>query len=133
VELLEFPRLSNAEETILIVEDDALVRSFVITQIQSLGYVTLVAANAEEALILVDSVAKIDLLFTDVIMPGAMNGRQLAAETLKRRPSLKILFTSAYSQDAIARQGRLDVGVLLLAKPYRKSELENMILRALSA
>jgi PAS domain S-box-containing protein len=133
VELFQLPRLSNAEETILIVEDDALVRSFVITQIQSLGYVTLVAANAEEALILVDSVAKIDLLFTDVIMPGPMNGRQLAAETLKRRPSLKILFTSAYSQDAIARQGRLDVGVLLLAKPYRKSELENMILRALSA
>jgi PAS domain S-box-containing protein len=129
-ELSQLPRVGGVEETVLIVEDDALVRSFVVTQLQSLGYLALVATNAEEALIIVDSVAKIDLLFSDVIMPGSMNGRQLADEALKRRPSLKILFTSAYSRDAT---GRLDVGVLLLAKPYRKSDLANMIRKALSA
>ena len=64
-----------------------------------------------------------DLLFTDVIMPGAMNGRQLADELAKSRPGLKVLFTSGYTENAIIHHGRLDTGVLLLAKPYRKSDL----------
>ena len=72
-----------------------------------------------------------DLLFTDVIMPGGMNGRQLAEEALKRRPSLKVLFTSGYTEDAIVHHGRLDPGVLLLAKPYRKSDLAHMIRAAI--
>jgi CheY-like chemotaxis protein len=71
-------------------------------------------------------------LFTDVIMPGAMNGRQLVDEALKRRPSLKTLFTSGYTENAILHHGRLDEGVLLLAKPYRKPELARMIRVALS-
>jgi len=73
-----------------------------------------------------------DLLFTDVIMPGGMNGRQLAEEALKRRPSLKVLFTSGYTEDAIVHHGRLDPGVLLLAKPYRKSDLAHMIRAAIN-
>jgi PAS domain S-box-containing protein len=132
VEMSELLRVGGEGAIVLIVEDDALVRSFVVTQIQSLGYVTLVATNAEEALVIIDSVVEIDLLFSDVVMPGHMNGRQLADEALRRRPSLKILFTSAYSQDAIGHQGRLDGGVLLLAKPYRKSDLATMIEKALS-
>ena len=76
---------------------------------------------------IIDAGATIDLLFTDVIMPGDMNGRQLADEALKRRPGLKMLFTSGYTENAIVHHGRLDPGVLLLAKPYRKSELARMI------
>ncbi|HVX77715.1 MAG TPA: response regulator, partial [Bradyrhizobium sp.] len=121
----------GGHEAILVVEDDALVRRYVITQIHSLGYTTLEAANAKQALELIDSGAVIDLLFTDVIMPGSMNGRLLADEALKRRPGLKVLFTSGYTENAIVHHGRLDAGVLLLAKPYRKPELAKMIRTAL--
>ena len=78
----------GGHEVVLIVEDDALVRKYVITQIESLGYTTLEAANATEALDIIDNNANIDLLFTDVIMPGPMNGRQLVdrgAEAAPRR------------------------------------------------
>src|SRR5450432_501865 len=95
VELEDTATIEGGNETILIVEDDHLVRTFVVGQIQSLGYVTLSAVNADEALAVIDCASTIDLLFTDMIMPGSMNGRQLADEALRRRPSLKILFTSA--------------------------------------
>ena len=125
--------IEGGNETVLVVEDDALVRRYVMTQIESLGYTTLEAANASDALRVIDEVAAIDLLFTDVIMPGAMNGRQLVDEALKRRPGLKTLFTSGYTENAIVHHGRLDSGVLLLAKPYRKSELARMIRLALAS
>ncbi|WFU43945.1 PAS domain S-box protein [Bradyrhizobium sp. CB82] len=125
--------VEGGDEKILIVEDDALVRQYVVTQIRSLGYDALEAANAAEALTLIDSNADIDLLFTDVIMPGAMNGRQLADEAAKRRPALRTLFTSGYTENAIVHHGRLDSGVLLLAKPYRKSELARMLRTALAS
>jgi CheY-like chemotaxis protein len=123
--------VEGGNEKILIVEDDALVRKYVVTQIKSLGYSTLSAADAAEALDIIDRQADIDLLFTDMIMPGAMNGRQLADAALKRRPSLKTLFTSGYTENAVVHHGRLDAGVLLLAKPYRKAELARMIRTAL--
>jgi PAS domain S-box-containing protein len=122
----------GGHETILVVEDDRLVRDYVLTQLRSLGYVTLEAANGAEAVALVDAGHPFDLLFTDVIMPGAMNGRQLADEIARRRPGLKVLFTSGYTENAIIHHGRLDTGVLLLAKPYRKSEMAVMIRTALS-
>jgi PAS domain S-box-containing protein len=131
VELLTSPQIEGGHEVILIVEDDALVRRYVITQIGSLGYTTLEAGNAAEALKVIGTGAAIDLLFTDVIMPGTMNGRQLVDEALKHRPSLKTLFTSGYTENAIVHHGRLDSGVLLLAKPYRKSDLARMIRTAL--
>jgi PAS domain S-box-containing protein len=121
----------GGHETILVVEDDRLVREYVLTQLHSLGYVTMAAANAAEALALVGENEKFDLLFTDVIMPGAMNGRQLADAILNVRPDLKVLFTSGYTENAIIHHGRLDQGVLLLAKPYRKSDLAKMIRKAL--
>ncbi|WKA26694.1 PAS domain S-box protein [Bradyrhizobium roseum] len=120
-------------ETILVVEDDAMVRRYVMTQVQSLGYATFEASNAFDALRIIDDVPAIDLLFTDVIMPGAMNGRKLVDEALKRRPGLKTLYTSGYTENAIVHHGRLDSGVLLLAKPYRKSELARMIRLALAS
>jgi CheY-like chemotaxis protein len=123
--------VQGGHEAILVVEDDMLVRNYVVTQIRSLGYTTLEASNAAEALALIGSGAAIDLLFTDVIMPGPMNGRLLVDEAVKRRPSLKILYTSGYTENAIVHHGRLDSGVLLLAKPYRKPELARMIRMAL--
>jgi PAS domain S-box-containing protein len=123
--------IERGDETVLIVEDDALVRKYVVTQVASLGYSTLEAANAAEALDIIGNGTSIDLLFTDVIMPGAMNGKQLVDEALKRRPTLKTLFTSGYTENAIIHHGRLDPGVLLLAKPYRKPELARMIRVAL--
>jgi PAS domain S-box-containing protein len=123
--------IERGSETVLIVEDDALVRTYVMAQVASLGYATLEAANAAEALKIIDNGADVDLLFTDVIMPGGMNGRQLVDQALKRRPSLKTLFTSGYTENAILHHGRLDEGVLLLAKPYRKPELARMIRVAL--
>jgi CheY-like chemotaxis protein len=124
--------IEGGRETILVVEDDHLVRTFVVGQIQSLGYATLAAVNAAEALVVIDSPTEIDLLFTDMIMPGSMNGRQLADKALQRRSSLKILFTSGYSNEAIIHHGQLAAGVLLLAKPYRKSDLARMIRAALA-
>jgi len=127
------PSIVGGHETILVVEDDNLVRTFVVGQIQSLGYTTLAAVNAKEAMDVIDGPEKIDLLFTDMIMPGPMNGRQLADAALRRRASLKVLFTSGYSNEAIIHHGHLDAGVLLLAKPYRKLDLAQMIRAALAA
>jgi signal transduction histidine kinase/CheY-like chemotaxis protein len=132
-ELPDTKGLEGGREAILVVEDDHLVRTFVVGQIKSLGYLTLTAVNAAEALIVIDSRREIDLLFTDMIMPGSMNGRQLADAALQRRPELKILFTSGYSNEVIIHHGHLDAGVLLLAKPYRKSDLARMIRAALAA
>ncbi len=132
-EALREPQIEGGTETILIVEDEVLVRGSVIAQLQSLGYKTVAAANGAEALAIADSGAAFDLLFTDVIMPGQMNGRQLAEEMAKRRSPLKVLFTSGYTENAIIHHGRLDAGVFLLAKPYRKLELARMIRRALDS
>jgi CheY-like chemotaxis protein len=131
VEPVPAPAVEGGHETILVVEDDTLVRNYVLAQLHSLGYVTLDAANASEALVLARTGHPFDLLFTDVIMPG-MNGRQLADEILKVRPGLRVLFTSGYTENAIIHHGRLDEGVLLLAKPYRKSDMAIMIRKALA-
>jgi signal transduction histidine kinase len=125
----EFER---GDESILIVEDDVLVREYVVAQIGRLGYHTLAASNAAEALATINGPERIDLLFTDVIMPGAMNGRQLAIEAQTRRPGLKVLYTSGYTENAIVHHGRLDAGVLLLPKPYLGSDLARMIRTALA-
>ena len=124
--------LAPGNETIMVVEDDALVRNFVTAQLQSLGYRTLAAADGPAAMAMIEKGQPFDLLFTDVIMPGRMTGRQLAEEVAKRRPGIKVLYTSGYTDNAIVHQGRLDPGVLMLTKPYRKSQLADMIRRALS-
>ena len=125
--------IAGGDETILIVEDDALVRRCVMIQVQSLGYRTFAARNASEALAIIDQAEKIDLLFADVVLPGSIDGWQLAIEALNRRPALKVLYTSGYARSAIAPDRHLDADVLLLAKPYRKVELAKMIRAALTA
>jgi PAS domain S-box-containing protein len=120
-----------ASETILVVEDDTLVRGFVIAQLQSLGYRTVAAADGRAALEYVESGQPFDLLFTDVVMPGGMTGRQLANEVTRHQPGTRVLYTSGYTENSIVHHGRLDQGVLLLSKPYRKSELAGMVRLAL--
>jgi CheY-like chemotaxis protein len=118
-------------ETIFIVEDDALVRNFVTAQLQSLGYQTVAAADSKAALELIEAGQAFDLLFTDVVIPGGMSGRELAEEIAKRRPGVKVLYTSGYTDNAIVHHGKLDDGVMLLTKPYRRNQLAEMIRKAL--
>ncbi len=122
---------SGGSETILVVEDDAFVRNYVNTQLVQLGYRAILAANGPEALAELEKGIVFDLLLTDVIMPGGVNGRQLADAVRLLRPSTRVLFTSGYTEDAIIHHGRLDPGVLLLPKPYRRSDLARMIRLAL--
>jgi PAS domain S-box-containing protein len=118
-------------ETILVVDDDAAVREGVSHQLTSLGYRAVVASNGLEALDMMAREPRIDLLFTDVIMPGGMNGREVAEEARLMDPSLKVLFTSGYFEDALLRNGTIDGSIRLLAKPYRKAELARTVQEAL--
>jgi len=122
--------IEGGAETVLVVEDDAFVRNFVVAQLQGLGYRTFAAADGNAALEIVARGEPFDLLLTDVIMPG-MSGRELAEVVQRLRPGVKVLYTSGYTDNAIVHHGRLDEGVLLLAKPYRKPELAAMVRRAL--
>jgi PAS domain S-box-containing protein len=124
--------ISGGTETILVVEDDTLVRNFVIGQLRTLGYRTIAAEDGRAALAEVANGRPFDLLFTDVIMPGGMTGRQLADEVIKHRPGMKVLYTSGYTDNAIVHHGRLDEGVLLLTKPYRLPQLARMVRLALT-
>ncbi|MEO6839496.1 MAG: CHASE3 domain-containing protein [Bradyrhizobium sp.] len=123
--------VAGGHETIMVVEDDSMVRNFVVAQLRSLGYKTIDAADSRAAMLHVEKGEPFDLLFTDVIMPGGMTGRQLADEVIKRRPGMKVLYTSGYTDNAIVHHGRLDEGVLLLTKPYRKAQLAQMVRQAL--
>lgn len=118
-------------EHILVVEDDNLVRTHVITQLKGLGYRVTEAISGQAALDIIKRHSDIDLLFTDVVMPGGINGRQLADQARVLRPELKVLYTSGYTENAIVHHGRLDQGVHLLAKPYRRSELASKLRKAL--
>ncbi|MDZ7767920.1 MAG: ATP-binding protein [Woeseiaceae bacterium] len=116
--------LVGGSETILLVEDDDLVRQFAVQQLRQVGYTVLDAPHGPAALAIMQSHDEpIDLLFTDVIMPGGMSGRVLADEARLLQPDLKVLFSSGYTETAILHHGRLDADVSLLSKPYRRAEL----------
>ncbi len=110
-------------ETILVVEDEPDVRDFTIEILRELGYRVLDAQDGQSGLRLLDTHREVTLLFTDVGLPGGMNGRQLAEEAVRRRPRLKVLFTSGYARNAIVHHGRLDPGVQLITKPFTLSAL----------
>ena len=110
-------------ETILVVEDDDDVRSYSTSVLQELGYTVLEAPNGRAALHIIDARPEISVLFTDIGLPGGMNGRQLADEAGRRRPHLKVLFTTGYARNAIVHDGRVDPGVELLTKPFTQSAL----------
>jgi CheY-like chemotaxis protein len=115
--------LPRGSEHILLVEDEDLLREHARRQLVSLGYRVTIAASGPKALELIETLGDFDLLFTDVVMPDGLNGRQLADRVRAQKPGLKVLYTSGYSENAIAHQGRLDADVDLLSKPYRKREL----------
>ncbi|WP_249151106.1 PAS domain S-box protein [Bradyrhizobium sp. JYMT SZCCT0180] len=123
--------VQGGSETLLCVEDDRKIRDYVTMQLESLGYKVIVASNADEALAIVNRGAVFDLLFTDVVMPGSMNGRQLAETLMARRPSLRVLFTSGYSDGALPLKNRAGHGIPLLTKPYRRAELARTLRRCL--
>ncbi len=120
-------RLSGGDELILLVEDDELVRASVANQLNSLGYRVCTAGNGNEALEMLREHNDIDLLLTDVVMPGGMNGRELVEKARTSYPSLKVLYTSGYTESAIVHHGRLDPGVELLSKPYTRLELASKL------
>jgi CheY-like chemotaxis protein len=125
--------LAGQNQLILLVEDDALVRVFARGQLECLGYRVLEAATGAAALELLRGRDDVALLFTDVVMPGGMSGRQLADAATQLRPALPILYTSGYTEDAIIHHGRLAPGVMLLSKPYRRAELAQKVSAALGA
>ncbi|MGA7778355.1 MAG: PAS domain S-box protein [Paraburkholderia sp.] len=113
----------HGTETILVVEDDPKVQSTVIELLSGLGYAVLKASDAEQALAIVGSGVHIDLLFTDVVMPGPLRSPDMARRAVQLLPQLKVLYTSGYTQNAIVHGGRLDPGVELLSKPYSRQQL----------
>ena len=115
------PRASD-DEVILAVEDNDQVRAFSVMALNELGYKVLEAQNADEAFALLDGDRRIDLLFTDVVLPGD-TGRALAHRAQEVRPGLRILFTTGYARNAIVHHGRLDPGVELLPKPFTFEQL----------
>ena len=114
-------------EHILIAEDDDLVLQHIEGQLRSLGYRVTAATSGPEALKALNAHHDIDLLLTDIIMPGGMNGRELADQARLSNPSLKVLYTSGYTENAIVHHGRLDSGVELLSKPYTRLELATKV------
>jgi PAS domain S-box-containing protein len=129
---LEQEATASQGERILMVEDDDLVRTHALRLLESLGYSVTAARNGPEALEMLRNDVPCDLLFTDVIMPGGMTGPQLAAAARALRPRLPVLYTSGYTENAIVHHGRVDPGVNLLHKPYRRPELAAKIRAALS-
>ena len=117
----------GGNETILVVEDDDEVRTTAIEMLEDLGYRVLSAPSADEALPIVESGIAIDLLFTDVVMPGKLRSPELAQKARKLHPRIAVLFTSGYTEDAIMHEGRLDQGVYLLNKPYSRDALARKI------
>ena len=114
-------------EIILVVEDDEDVRAMVALVLQKLGYQVLLAKNGQEGLETLGKHANIDLLLTDVLLKGGMNGQQVADAARAERAGLKVLFMSGYSRDAIVHQGRLDANVQLLRKPFKSRDLARRV------
>jgi PAS domain S-box-containing protein len=114
---------AGQEETLLVVEDDDDVRAYSVDSLRELGYRVLETRDGPSALRLLDQEPRVDLLFTDVVLPNGMTGAQLAAQARTIRPSLKVLFTTGYARNAIIHHGRLDKGVDLIVKPFSFSDL----------
>ena len=118
-------------EKILVVEDEPEVLSLVLTILDSTGYQVSTAKSGDEALAKVEAGLKPELLLTDAVLPGNLNGAKLAIEIQERIPSLKILYMSGYTENAIVHGGRLDPGILLLQKPFRRQDLLSKVRQAL--
>lgn len=135
---VELPNLRNApvlggSETILVVEDDLAVQATVVDMLQGLGYRVLKASDGQGALTILQSGIPVDMLFTDVVMPGPVRSIEVARQAKQMLPAIEVLFTSGYTQNAIVHGGRLDPGVELISKPYRRDELARKIRQLFAA
>ncbi len=115
--------ICGGTETVLVVEDDDEVRTTVVELLTDLGYSVLKSVDAASALNVVESGVPIDILFTDVVMPGTLKSPELARKAKERLPNLVVLFTSGYTENSIVHGGKLDAGVDLLSKPYSREAL----------
>ncbi|MFN7102529.1 MAG: PAS domain-containing protein [Pseudorhizobium sp.] len=123
--------ITGGSETVLVVEDEEAVRDVTVSLLTELGYKVLKAKDADSGLAIIESGAPIDLLFTDVVMPGRLKSRDLARKAKERLPMLGVLFTSGYTENSIVHGGRLDHGVNLLSKPYTREALARKIRQVL--
>ncbi|WP_368507093.1 ATP-binding protein [Bradyrhizobium lupini] len=121
----------EGSETILVVEDNDMVRTYVESELKTLGYRVITAASGPAALDLLRQSGDIDLLFTDVVMPGGMFGPELARQAIQLRPGLKVLFTSGYSQNPVSAPDAIG-DARILTKPFRRRDLAAMLRSALS-
>jgi PAS domain S-box-containing protein len=122
----------GGKETVLVVEDDAAVREVVVDTLSSLGYTVLRARDAQSAMAIIDSGMTVDLLFTDVVMPGPMRSTELVERARSMQPRMAVLFTSGYAENAIVHGGRVDAGVELLTKPYSQKALARKLRHVLA-
>jgi CheY-like chemotaxis protein len=120
----ESPRESG---TVLVVEDDLFVRGYAVATLESLGFNVIIAVDGRDALRKLEETEQVDMLFSDVVMPGGMNGRDLAARAKQIRPCLKILLTSGYSLETLAAHGDKAREFEILDKPYRKTDLARRV------
>ncbi|MBV8775925.1 MAG: response regulator, partial [Alphaproteobacteria bacterium] len=130
---LERPYPAGGSEVILVVEDEEDVRRFVVEMLRELGYEVVEAGDGPAALAALARRADISLLFTDVGLPGNLNGRQLADQAVELHPGLKVLYTTGYARNAIVHQGRLDPGVELISKPFSYAGLAARIRQMLDS
>ncbi|MEZ5829327.1 MAG: CHASE3 domain-containing protein [Hyphomicrobiales bacterium] len=124
---------AEAGEAILLVEDNEGVRDYAKGILKALGYEVIEAPDAISALQTLNGEPQISLLFTDVVLPGSLNGRKLAEEVLRKYPDLPVLYTTGYTRNAIVHQGRLDADVNLLSKPYTEQDLARKVRELLDA
>ncbi|HYE45656.1 MAG TPA: response regulator, partial [Caulobacter sp.] len=113
----------TSDETILVIEDDDDVRAYSVEVLRELGYRVIEAHDGPSGLRLLERQARVDLLFSDVVLPGGMTGADIARRARELRPQLKVLFTTGYARNAIIHHGRLDKGVRLITKPFGSAEL----------
>ncbi|MEX1221123.1 MAG: PAS domain-containing protein [Idiomarina sp.] len=126
-EPVQLAQPQRGHEHILVVEDDPLVRDHVVKLLESLGYRITSASSGDEAIQRLPELEAVDLLFTDIVMPGKLNGSELAVAAQEMYPALKVIFTSGYTQETLMHQGRLNDGVHLLSKPYRRYQLADKL------
>jgi CheY-like chemotaxis protein len=120
-------------ETVLVVEDDVQVRELAVTSLRERGYTVVEAANGHEAVTVLDTDSHIDLVLTDMVMPGAMTGKEVAEHAIKVRPGVKVLFTSGYADASVMRNGLVKAGARFLSKPYRGGQLAATVRALLDA